>query len=461
MSSEECPQIWWLNPRDPRNDDDRIKSCIEKGVVIVDGQKRDDMSPGNYVWAKLPSEDGGRYFLARVPEDSGWEEGHGAFQLDVGSWHEVRKEDGIEEKKSLSALDKYEDGQQSVDTIHQLHIIHAIPDLCENIESIYNNISIVDYARKLLASKNIILHGAPGTGKTHMAKRIAGFLIDSDIGGDADASSEGSGVDDSIDHSKRQMGFVQFHPSYDYTDFVEGLRPVPPGEGPGSAKIDFKPKDGTFKEFVERAKLDLSHPYIFIIDEINRGEISKIFGELFFSIDPGYRGDEDGVLTQYANLHEDPEEKFYVPKNVYIIGTMNDIDRSVDSIDFAMRRRFRFIEVDPDPDVLGTMSEVASVDVDCAKRVMNGLNAAIKADRTLGPSYQVGPAYFLKLEDVEGDYAALWNDYIGPLLYEYVRGTYDDAAKLRIFAAAYADELEDAVDIDDLWGSQLWSESSE
>ena len=85
---------------------------------------------------------------------------------------------------------------------------------------------------------------------------------------------------------------------------------------------------------------------MFVIDEINRGEISKIFGELFFSIDPGYRGEERyGISTQYSNLHNDSREKFYIPDNVYIIGTMNDIDRSVDSFDFAMRRRFRFIEV--------------------------------------------------------------------------------------------------------------------
>ena len=88
--------------------------------------------------------------------------------------------------------------------------------------------------------------------------------------------------------------------------------------------------------------------YIFIIDEINRGEISKIFGELFFAIDPGYRGKAGEISTQYANLHADPDEKFYIPENVYIIGTMNDIDRSVDSFDFAMRRRFRFVELRAD-----------------------------------------------------------------------------------------------------------------
>lgn len=85
--------------------------------------------------------------------------------------------------------------------------------------------------------------------------------------------------------------------------------------------------------------------YVFIIDEINRGEISKIFGELFFAIDPGYRGKSGEISTQYSNLHSDPDEKFFIPENVYIIGTMNDIDRSVDSFDFAMRRRFRFIEL--------------------------------------------------------------------------------------------------------------------
>ena len=98
------------------------------------------------------------------------------------------------------------------------------------------------------------------------------------------------------------------------------------------------------KDYLSPTEIDTDKKFVFIIDEINRGEISKIFGGTFFSVDPGYRGQKGSVSTQYANLHEN-DEKFYIPENVYIIGTMNDIDRSVDTFDFAMRRRFRFVEV--------------------------------------------------------------------------------------------------------------------
>ena len=268
--------------------------------------------------------------------------------------------------------------------------------------------------QSLLKSPNLILHGAPGTGKTYLAKEIAMELTNG---------------------NKDQIGFVQFHPSYDYTDFVEGLRPVSNGDG----AIEFKLQDGIFKKFCQKArdakKTGGQDNFVFIIDEINRGEISKIFGELFFSIDPGYRGEKGCVSTQYANLHE-TDEKFYIPENVYIIGTMNDIDRSVDTFDFAMRRRFRFVEVTAESQV-GMLDDVLGDEAKEAKKRLRNLNAAIENVQELNSHYHIGPSYFLKLKDVDFDYESLWSDYLKPLLEDYVRGSYEEAETLETLKKAF------------------------
>lgn len=419
------------------------------------------------------------------------------------------------------------------------------------------------YIKILEANKNIILTGAPGTGKTHLAKAIA-------------------------DAMNAESDFVQFHPSYDYTDFVEGLRPTPPDN---KGNIGFRRVDGVFKAFCKKAISDINTKYIqsdslfdniynsivsdikrgiinsytnpkgeslplrindkgrieyrknspraekeenirlmynyllknnifdlsyytrddywalikklskstetidyveygwilqellnrtprnysdnkknsseinkqrfvFIIDEINRGEISKIFGELFFSIDPGYRGAKGKVKTQYQNMitnESDPfYEGFYVPENVYIIGTMNDIDRSVESMDFAMRRRFAWQEVKAEENtgMLDNLQEMKNEVVEIMKRLNNVIwnettNTGIEG---LSVAYHIGGSYFSKLKLYLNDdhsnksaaYKHLWENHLKGVLSEYLRGMPDAMENLRKLENTYFKEDVDA-----------------
>ena len=249
----------------------------------------------------------------------------------------------------------------------------------------------------LHSKKNLILQGPPGTGKSFVAKRLAYALL--------------GYKDDS------RIESVQFHQSFSYEDFIQGFRPKKDGSG-------FTLKDGVFYRFCRKALLDLDRPYVFIIDEINRGNLSKIFGEVMLLIETDKRGPEWAVSLTYS---DESASKFHIPANVHILGMMNTADRSLAIVDYALRRRFAFKDVLPgfDSDKFKPLLESKGVEsqvISAIQTKMASLNKEIESSVDLGRGFTIGHSFFVPFQNVTDSnvwYERVINNEIVPLLREY------------------------------------------
>lgn len=253
---------------------------------------------------------------------------------------------------------------------------------------------------ELLDTKyNIILQGAPGVGKTFAAKRLAYSIM-----GEKDTS---------------RVSMVQFHQSYSYEDFIQGYRPIDNG---------FKLESGSFYKFCKAAEIDNERPYFFIIDEINRGNLSKIFGELMMLIESDKRGDKLKLLYK--------DEWFTVPKNVRIIGMMNTADRSLAMMDYALRRRFAFFDFAPAFSSDGFKKYLADKNSERLGKlieVVENLNVAISNDESLGDGFRIGHSYFCTTKEITDGWLKSVVEYeVIPLLKEY---WFDEPTKVRDWSA--------------------------
>ncbi|HAS1461728.1 TPA: DUF3578 domain-containing protein [Enterobacter hormaechei] len=252
--------------------------------------------------------------------------------------------------------------------------------------------------KRLVVKKNVILQGPPGVGKTFVARRLAYLLME--------------------ERDSHRVGMVQFHPSYSYEDFVQGYRPN--GDG-------FQRKDGIFYSFCQQALKEPDKKHVFIIDEINRANLSKVFGEVMMLIEHDKRNANWAVPLTYSVNYSD---RFYIPANVYIIGLMNTADRSLAVVDYALRRRFSFIDIEPGfgteqfrSFLLDNKAKPGFVESSCFK--MMQLNNEISNDsEILGKGYRIGHSYFCNglddgnQPDVEWFRTIVFSD-IAPLLEEY------------------------------------------
>ncbi|MCW3105708.1 MAG: GTPase subunit of restriction endonuclease [Segetibacter sp.] len=354
---------------------------------------------------------------------------------------------------------------------HLTKALAGVPEIDEYWISICLWEMYVNISNPFSLKKQVVKYGSPGTGKTYTAKQNTQLLFE--IWKDEFAHNEDFDFNNYIET-------VQFHPSYTYEDFMEGLRPKLDDKNQAQLVL----QNGIFKEFCKKAgkwecdiaqltkeglkgfkdltiedaaaiKQDLNGehwkyifdiedkskkiadavpPYFFIIDEINRAELSRVFGELMYCLE--YRGIKGAIKTQYANLNNNEtgmikigiDYQFFIPQNVFLIGTMNTIDRSVESFDFALRRRFRWEEVMPDTTLLYYHLMKHNPKWKKLAENLKDLNSEIQKEPLLGRDFQIGHAYLWDLHyskelTIAEARNAVWEDSIAPLLQEYLRGT--------------------------------------
>ncbi|HEC1767690.1 TPA: AAA family ATPase [Campylobacter lari] len=319
-------------------------------------------------------------------------------------------------KKSDFALitkEKLTENDKNQSVYYKLYeVAYSFANLCGKADIKSSNLK--GFLELLRTHKNIIFHGIPGTGKTYtMVNNIKNLIS-----------------------NEEQMLITQFHPSFSYEDFIEGIKPA--GIENGQLKLELK--NGIFREFCDKAKKEekgfleklekgnfnealSDHGYFFIADEINRAELSRVFGELLYALE--YRGGKGKIKTQYASMRDD--EDFYVPENMFLLGTMNDLDKSIDSFDLALRRRFIWQEMECDYNVI--RDEIYANNIEEYAQACKKLNDKISKD--IGEKYQLGHSYFLKIEFKndeikDSDMKKLFSNRFEALLKEYLRSEYNE-----------------------------------
>ena len=390
----------------------KMKECIDptlsyKNAAHATWQFVNDMKPGDIVFVKK----GMHRIVGRGIVTSGYlfdasrnDEYKNIRQINwtnKGEWEHP----GQAVMKTLTDITSYTDYVEKLNALFEDDADEEI----EEVEIQYPAYTAEDFLNEVYMSrtdyqtlvsllknkKNIILQGAPGVGKTFAAKRLAYSMME-------------------VKDSSRVM-MVQFHQSYSYEDFIMGFRPAATG---------FELKKGPFYSFCKKAEMDSENDYFFIIDEINRGNLSKIFGELFMLIE----NDKRGVSLQL--LYSD--EKFSVPSNVYIIGMMNTADRSLAMLDYALRRRFAFFEFSPAFETEGFRAyrqEKSNKKFDNLIAAIEKLNVAIENDDTLGRGFRIGHSYFCTESEIDDMWLNAVITYeIVPLLNEY---WFDEPSKVR------------------------------